>query len=186
MVRAILENRKSQTRRIVKPQPNQHGYWPTGNVTCDDCGDAYGYRARKCKCGCELMKRQEAHISKLLYNCPKGGVGDHLWVRETFAAPWGKDYKFPDGRSGIFYRADDETKRPDDGAWKPSIHMPRWASRITLEISGVRVEQLGQLSEDDAISEGVNSIGEFINLWESINNKWEPLKWIWVLQFRKV
>jgi hypothetical protein len=129
--------------------------------------------------------------------CPFGLEGHRLWVRETFAAPWGLDYKFPSGESGIFYRADNPAKFPDDGSWKPSIFMPRKASRITLEITEVRVERLNDVSEEDAKSEGTKypaggptscyRMG-FSWLWDSCYGKgaWDKNPWVWAITFKRI
>lgn len=186
MVRAILEGRKTQTRRVVKRNAS-------GRV--------------------QFGKRQwHVEDPDAVLGCKYGNKGDLLWVRETFAAPWGKDYKFPNGRSGIFYRADDKTQRPDDGAWKPSIHMPRWASRITLEITGVKVERLHDISAKDIIAEGaverphhVEFLGKcpvsafdgvcypdlkslWAHGWESVYGKgsWAKNLFVWVIEFKKL
>jgi hypothetical protein len=175
MVRAILEGRKTQTRRITKPQ---HAWAPSMLTP--------GYLAK---------------IS------PYGKPGDHLWVRETCLN------NALDGYPPVwFYRADDEDK-PDDRKWKPSIFMPRAASRITLEVTGLKVERLNDISERDAIAEGItwpNKDGKpyrppidfygmsrlriaadrFHVLWDSLNSKrgfgWRENPWVWVISFRKL
>ena len=68
--------------------------------------------------------------------------------------------------------------------WRPSIHMPRWVSRITLEVTGVRVETLGVISHEDALAEGVSSIEEYKALWININGAWLPETWVWILDFK--
>jgi hypothetical protein len=144
--------------------------------------------------------------------CPYGQPGDRLWVRECFAAWWetatGK-------RSHVMgYRADIDDPYWDgfgfddpwwlDAKWEPSIHMPRSFSRITLEITGVRLERLQEISESDARSEGVNAAPDwrhlfndpeamsyrcgFARLWESINGpgSWAANPWVWVVEFRRI
>ena len=155
--------------------------------------------------------------------CPHGKVGDKLWVRETHKLgspcvlggacetevnkPWMGMH--PDGKEACVYRAD-KSWGDGFGPWKPSIFMPRWASRITLEITRVRVERLKDISEEDAIAEGavkVESDGTytdahcnfipycgrdaamaFAELWESINGdgSWDANPWVWVIEFRRV
>lgn len=134
MVRAILDGRKSQTRRIVKNIGIAPGIGPILKGS-DDAKEWPQY-------------------------CPYGKPGDRLWVRET----WSKA-KSPMS-SEVFYRADGEPKGKQyplsfverESRWRPSIHMPRWASRILLEVTNVRVERLHDISEEDAIAEGLKAI----------------------------
>ena len=72
------------------------------------------------------------------------------------------------------------------GKWRSSLHLPKWACRTWLEITEIRVESLGQITEADARSEGVASVAEFIELWRSINKTWQPELWVWVIGFRMV
>lgn len=173
MVRAILDGRKQQTRRIVKPQPA--GLWGS-------TGKVYGHTFAG------VLDGPKDHY----WVCKFGQPGDRLWVRETWAPMCDFDKEF-----GTLYRAD---SYPSDSAiplqWKPSIHMPRAASRITLEITGVRVEQLNDISEEDAISEGWPGTskmpwsprGWFQSLWQSINGEdsWDANPWVWVIEFKRV
>lgn len=207
MVRAVLDGRKTQTRRIIKNQregkcwsvkPSQsprtarhtHDWWlPTGTKP---------YSA--------------------LPACPFGAVGDRLWVRETWAMLGNEDRCAIDWNENLvkgggpeaarIYRASCEQRPgnyglwsiPDDafwkphtddmqyeGAWTPSIHMPRWASRITLEITDVRVEQLQNVSQQDAIAEG-GTIDWFAGLWASIygSESWQANPWVWVIEFKRM
>ena len=176
MVRAILEGRKTMTRRIVKPQPEAH---------LSQIVDS------------ELWTYTECERE---WKCSYGQPGDHLWVRETWCRT---------GAGITQYRADNKTGQPYWEAlkWKPSTHMPRWASRITLEITSVRVERLQEISEEDAINEGLIPYGDkywevpgdppifyenarkaFFYLWESINGKdsWDPNLWVWVVTFKRI
>ena len=189
-VRAILEGRKTQARRVVKPQPvigkmdhcmtsQKDAGWLLNND-----GKSWRYDG----------------VSRSLcgpYICPYGKPEDRLWVRET----WGPC------AGGVVYRSTcDVAACPDGGHWKPSIHMPRWASRITLEIESVRVERLQEISEEDAMAEGV-ILGEdrshshaelglkyrpamtaYFALWESINGpgSWDANLWVWVITFKRV
>ncbi|WP_226869121.1 ASCH domain-containing protein [Enterobacter hormaechei] len=175
MVRAILDGRKTQTRRIIKPQPVM--YEPG----------------------------QSIHVSDMINDalrCPFGQVGNRIWVRETWAeaGAGAPDLKL--------YRADYPEHVPthyenvppaDEIRWTPSIHMPRWASRLTLEITGVRVERLRDLSEVDAKSEGITPPSggvipgweyriNFRDLWMSIYgaDNWETNPWVWVIEFKVV
>lgn len=143
-------------------------------------------------------------------SCPFGGVGDRIWVRETWAR-----YNIDQNSHDIAYRATTPADWPEEGRWRPSIHMPRWASRILLEITDVRVERLNVISEEDARAEGVGiavwfaakgvpesewtSLGEqgamqashinkFATLWESIYGaeSWKANSWVWVIEFKRV
>ncbi len=183
MVRAILDGRKAQTRRPVKfPHIDR---------------DAM----------CELSGSELAgELSQGNYrNSPHGKPGDLIWVRETFAAfdaDWkhpGKPHDLKDGPwPNVVYPA--SVAKIPDGTCRPSIHMPRWASRITLEITAVRVERLQDISEEDAKSEGVAPsqhiitppealyrVG-FLKLWQSIygEESWRANPWVWVIEFRRV
>ena len=145
--------------------------------------------------------------------CPYGQPGDRLWVRERWAPRDGLTL-INQQRTEVFYWADDEGKHWSDGPWKPSIHMPRWASRITLELTSVRIERLGDISEVDAIAEGIGTIRvsendsrwlnycepedraaafgdprhSFWSLWKSINGQasHDANPWVWVLEFRRI
>jgi len=200
MVRAILDGRKSQTRRVVKPQRHPFGDMLTANEV-----------ALEFSSGTRSVR------------CPYGQPGDRLWVRETFQPIFaeGVEYKDTDWSTGkgysIRYVATDgitDWVDPDDNMTnrcKPSIHMPRWASRITLEITGVRVERLQEISEEDAKKEGIESEGgdpkmwksynpklgwlsvddpamSYRTLWESINGpgSWDANPFVWVVEFKRL
>lgn len=172
MVRAILAGNKTQTRRLVKPQPQCFiGSGLPGGWT-PAVADGEGMRALK---------------------CPYGQPGDRLWVREAFCDDWKQSH-------GIVYRADGglDADMFDAGCkWRPSIHMPRLASRITLEIVGVRVKRLQDISEDDTVAEGIPEgevspadAGRFAYrlLWESINGpgSWDANPWVWAIEFKRL
>jgi hypothetical protein len=136
-----------------------------------------------------VRKHNEWHDVK----CPYGLPGDRLWVRET----WGPRITNgePDPRQQyVKYRADDVDDSPCDendwheweDRWRPSIHMPRWASRITLEVTGVRIERLQDISEADARAEGVVDTLAFEELWDSINGSgaWDANPWCWCISFK--
>lgn len=219
MVRAILEDRKTQARRVVRPQPNKNGYWTHGkNCSCDDCGEVFSYTPERCRnCHCTVFKRCEYPIAKCLSECPYGRVGDRLWVRETWAIrDCGSRVKITAGeitmKHRLQYPATDKapaTNAKGEPHWwnkRPSIHMPRWASRITLEITKVRVERLQDISEEDAKAEGVVPSGrrathryrasdnedhghrlQFQDLWNSINGAgaWDKNPWVWCISFQR-
>lgn len=179
MVRAILDGRKTQTRRVIK------GWQPDGETVMHfNYGKAESLR------------------------CPYGQPGDRLWVRETlwqhnnFGFPLGES---PQLQSGIGERvwsyAADIIDADSKTGTVPSIRMPRWASRITLEIRGVRVERLQDISEEDALAEGMsrwhktrqgsvprNARDNFKLLWDSINGvgAWDKNEWVWVISFCRV
>ena len=165
LVRAILEGRKTQTRRVAKP------------VKHPDLGNLYAP-------GALVMEREPQHVINRA--CPYGQPGDRLWVRETFARIDGQTRPWIETDYQATYTHGDRLgdtlgikKR-----WTPSIHMPRHASRITLEVTGVRVETLGVISHEDALAEGVSSIEEYKALWININGAWLPETWVWVLDFK--
>lgn len=184
MVRALLDGRKTMTRRVVKKSEQ----WPADAVRAvmlETRGTVMAVNAQRCTYGPEIK-------------CPYGQPGDRLWVRETWKhVDGGPVY---DAAGGIADSFDPETiyhaTRPHyPGPWKPSIFMPRWASRITLEITGVRVERLQDISISDAMAEGVGiqcespmAVMEYSLLWESINGpgSWDANPWVWVLTFGRV
>jgi hypothetical protein len=138
MVRALLDGRKVQTRRPIEPQPK------------DDALVGFSFFGGK-----ESIEiRDYTEGTSQIIKCPYQ-IGDHAWVRET----WQVD---PAGEWGICYRATghNEKCRWDTHLWRPSIHMPRWASRITLEITGVKVQRLMDITEEDARAEGITSYVE--------------------------
>lgn len=147
MVRAILEGRKTQTRRVVKPQP-------------EFCGGV-GEELDLSKWGSHSMDQYPHFVPVENWRCPYGQPGDRLWVKETHRFD-GLDPKIAlrsQCLDEISYRADMQGDRAcDDCAWRPSIFMPRWASRITLEITGVRVERLNEITEEDAKKEGIEPL----------------------------
>ena len=179
MINALLDGRKTQTRRVVKAAPSAFPSW----------WEKFHWATLR-------------HFKKgALTHCPYGEKGDLLWVRETFCPI--DDTEFGESR-WVDYRAtpkysakhpagwDNEPDSPDALKWKPSIFMPKWASRITLEIKDVRVERLQDISDKDVKSEGVEfgnwcmARFEFEQLWQSINGKesWDNNPWVWVIEFK--
>lgn len=206
MVRAILEGRKTQTRRVIKCNLHEFQLW---------------------------IANQSGKNPNIKNVCPYGEIGDQLWVRETFCLentyeyhgeihpPNDRPYKhviplhYEEEEYFLIphYKADGECDILfDDGhgdlknKWKPSIHMPRWAGRINLLIKNIRIERLQDISEQDALSEGVKDplIGTefaspygadyhagpctwFAILWNKINgsNAWAANPWVWVIEFEK-
>ncbi|EPO2450647.1 hypothetical protein ACT7LO_000942 [Providencia rettgeri] len=224
MVRAILDGRKTQTRRIVKHQRH-----PSQEIKL--CDDGFFHW---------LMIGAEKPLSAINYEY--GRVGDRLWVRETYsllgnedACPidWNDNIVNDKTEAARIYRASCAQKSgdyglwsiPDDadwkphteemkfeGSWTPSIHMPRWASRITLEITDVRVERLNNISPRDVVSEGLIKLpatgryvrfqgaqhfglaydshkDAFADLWDEVSKpdcNYKSNPWVWVIEFKRV
>lgn len=179
MVRAILQGHKTQTRRVVKQKQNPHDF--LGGIN-DSRNDPYNY-------GFENPEVLGDFITLPEQRCPRGRKGDHLWIRENF---------WQDKETGeiLGYCADDEGKYANNKTVKktPSIHMPRLASRITLEIMGIRVERLQDISEEDSLAEGLHGridniespLEQFKDLWSSINGErlWDENPFVWVIEFK--
>lgn len=189
MVRALLDGSKTQTRRIVKPQPDipiwMHPFFMSPK----------NGKARFRPVGPDWPDSEDDDIY-----FPYGQPGDRLWVREAFA-PKAIDPEC----TTIAYRATDDEC---NGPWKPSIHMHRWMSRITLEITEVRVELLQSISEADAKAEGVtpksngryacnfddgkvecvSPVTAYMSLWTELNGResWPENPWVWVIEFKVV
>ncbi len=193
MVRALLDGSKTQTRRVVKPQP------PAGTVSVQ----TYHHPDPRA----HFWASNGGSLLDWAIPCPYGEPGDHLYVRETFCKIIGQsggwietDYQATYEHG---YRLGDSLGIKKK--WTPSIHMPREASRILLEITGVRVERLQDISEQDAFAEGAMSWAQeqdtpikdlnggddriaFMALWESINgaDSWAANPWVWVVEFRRI
>ena len=187
MVRAILEGKKSQTRRAIKlpAAPMRLGEWEPTTVGGEGCF-TFGKNREKISVP-EQTAIWHTRNGKTLV-CPYGEVGNRLWVRETFK-PISGGYAFKADNHVNWCKSVRETK------WRPSIHMPRRASRIDLEITGVRIERLGDISRDDAIAEGAprpdaaySMRDSYRMLWEAINGKgsWDLNPWVWVIEFTRV
>lgn len=209
MVKAILDGRKTQTRRVIKPQPDSE----INPVWIDEA---------------ECFQWATAEFRRW---CPYGLLGDRLWVRET----WMQVYEYDKGKFHALrdsndtysekckrakYKATDTPPENFAVTWRPSIHMPRWASRITLEITDVRVERLQSISEEDARAEGFplgyglpgrlkitenckvvrnekaeihdfTALGGFARLWDALNGNrlgcsWKDSPWVWAITFRRL
>ena len=217
MVRATLEGRKTVTRRAVRAGFNPDDL--EGTLSASECRKLYR----------ELPQHFGAS-----YFCPYGQPGDRLWVRETFALLGNEDgccidwqdnlvkgdergaariYRAscPPGDYGLNQIPAKAEWKPDteameyDGAWRPSIHMPRWASRILLEITDVRVERLQDITYEQAAAEGVHRgplrewcasdeggachkypVAAFRDLWQSTGGDWNANPWVWVVEFKRV
>ena len=217
MVRAILDGRKTQTRRVVKANLPERMCLPTFHE------DDYLVEELRGKLSWFEAESGDAYPcdQKDAISCPYGKLGDRLWVREAWAQNglWGRVSSAGEpfegdldwlGTSEIAFKADGET--PYLWRGRPSIHLPRWASRIDLEITGICVERLQEISEVDALAEGVEScgfcqevsfedgslvrvtdrtgtaIGAYRMLWEAINKpgSWDANPWVWVIEFRRI
>jgi hypothetical protein len=187
MVRAERDDRKTKTRRTRGLEKI--------NASPDDYRFAQITEGADGKLRALFIEKKAG--SGIWTASPYGKPGDRLWVRETvvIAPPrWTDTPSNPRGpnRQEVGYVADDVTGGMMEAArdYKlkktPAIHMPRWASRILLEITDIRVERLGEIDDRGAMQEGVSSVTEFIDLWKSINGSWRPETWVWVLQFKRV
>ncbi|HBC7359392.1 TPA: hypothetical protein KE230_000222 [Klebsiella oxytoca] len=215
MVRALLDDRKTQTRRPIK--------WKQTRFT--EIGERED--------GSKWPWSEDAeHACDFWHPCPFGAVGDRIWVKETFAALEPGSYEQVKPQEGhcqdLRYAATDRLAKSDADIrgykWVPSIHMPRWASRILLEITDVRVERLNAISEEDAIAEGMQGVicpcckgdseystsqydaetlavvdeipcracesnrSKFFTLWDSIYGYGQHCigEWVWVIEFKRV
>jgi len=197
MVREILDGRKTQTRQVVRPQPcyNEN----VGFIRTD----------RKGRClASGLGFSWEETCRNFIRSASPYAVGNRLWVQEKWALRAGADTMMPIqvcprrvGIEPIWYATGEAPaydKQPK-GKWRPSTHMPRWASRITLEVVRVRVERLQEITEEDAIAEGYKDVvgkygrGDeariwFASTWENIHSKrgfrWNSNPWVWVVEFK--
>ena len=212
MVRAVLDGRKTQTRRVINPQPAlrdiKYGAGTYGSVTYlnGKPGNLWWHYGDRCEWRDEAVMRQSMASTYSRYGVP----GDRLWVRETWGIGTRPD-PFEGWYDGLEYRADEaylddvdllpcyRTDFPEDfdddkwrGQWRPSVHMPRWASRITLEVTDVHVERVQDISTKDVRAEGIQSdtyAGQaFMELWDSIYAKrgygWDVNPWVWVIEFK--
>jgi len=202
MVRALLDGRKTQTRRPVKPQPDtfygrplpvsasmrvrSDGFW----VYCVTDADGGG--------------RESGPVGK----CPLGAPGDLLYVRETWApCDYHADGVVRDEPTCVRYRADDAAYRHEGdavrldttgwgpcGGWRPSIHMPKWAARIWLRVTDARVERIDSISMADVNAEGFEACEEFEGCfrqtWDAIYGPqgfgWDANPWVWAVTFERV
>jgi len=201
MVRATLAELKRMTRRtrgldIVNASPDA---WQLSS-----CGDLLGKFS---------ATFQQGDEQRTIF-CPYGRVGDRLWVRETWCNCWQNEHGI---QASVIYRADPHVSNvfgdaPGGYPWKPSIHMPRWAARLHLEITSLGIERVQDISEADALREGVarfegpvkgvylfqdyskagwgvpvhTARESFETLWDSINGTWKRNEWCWVIGFKRL
>mgnify|MGYP003442140420 CR=1 FL=1 len=194
MVQALLAGRKSQTRRVLKPQPDFRG-----GVGDYHDAEEWGW------------EDEDGYHVSVLDICPNGfRVGDRLWVREAFIGPYAYEVnEYPPrdwGNKAIWFPADGPVPEKHAGQFwhraRPSIHMPRWASRLTLTVTDVRVQRLQDISEADAVAEGCDAVlaltikrpngahpGNprecYCDLWNSLHGPgaWDANPWVVAVTF---
>lgn len=211
MVSAILDGRKTQTRRIVKNRSEMPEFM--GGKGDENDPDCWGWECHESGLHIHMIKPED--VFSQLYYCPYY-EGLELWVRETWTMnhdPYHGNSKIPKIRpsdlpdEGIHYRATEtDSEVLAEAIWKPSIYMPRWASRIQLCVTDVRVERLQDISEEDAWKEGGwqephlgftydglsgntdDMKSEFCDLWKKINgaDSWGENPWVWVIEFERL
>jgi hypothetical protein len=189
LVQAILRDEKTETRRVIKPQPSPE-HWQK-----IECEWYHPLRVRRNGVEYPADKAYGFASEDEDWRCPYGGPGCNLWVRETFL--------WDEVGTDVSYRADydDETAAAiiegSGDRWRPSIHMPRWAARINLRVREISVERLHEITEEAAKAEEVDAIPEapaalshrtsFARLWDKINEKrgygWDRNPWVWVVKF---
>lgn len=211
MVQAIIQGNKTQTRRVVKPQPKNQDYTPRSFT------DYFGNQFWE-------FRKSPIEVETKTWECPYGQVGDVLWVRESYLKPpQNITQKMLDDGADTWPSFDHvadcelgDIEQYKEWGWKvkPSIHMPKEACRLFLKITDIRVERLQDISEEDAIAEGVEPVGfdqksqrvtryrgypidqgyfynareSFATLWQSINGKdsWNSNPWVWVISFERI
>lgn len=207
MVRALLDGRKTQTRRIVKGTDSAVKFCKEWNINGEEVFVVLG-------------EKDHTGMNPVLgaISCPFGAVGNRIWVREAFRV-----HSRATDVATLVYKASERNswteqthrvpvavcnKPATPEKWTPSLHMPRWASRILLEITDVRVERLNAINEHDALAEGVAKLrggfwkhyqpgwtqhqlsarGSFVTLWKSIygDESWNSNPWVWVIKFKRI
>lgn len=197
MSQALLDGTKTQTRRVIKPQPNE----VFGSGVSMQFPEFFSVHAGVAK-----------RTNHQWIRCPYGRPGDFLWVRET----WSSVFRKTRHSNGCLYRTEDNGRDINPGSmkgrWRPSIFMPRWASRTTLRITEIRPELLNSISAEDALAEGIRSSKEivprlteyfyiddpdvgwytaksaYVALWDKINGEgsWDNNPWVWVVVFEVI
>lgn len=216
MVRAILDGRKTQTRRVMKVQPKPSETRPGDFWFSSKKLESMVHVSDFMPCNSPIA---DCHHFFQEHCCPFGQVGDRLWVREAFGTQVRRDGLGGTGEFRVYRASNPDAVKYTTACgksvpvkWTPSIHMPRRASRILLEITAVRVERLSSISEEDAISEGIDADrlaesqdnydciadhnmtgrptakGYFSDLWQSIYGveNWLTNPWVWVIEFKRV
>lgn len=191
-VRAIIAGRKTMTRRVIRPQPPD--WFVRGREPFEVAPGRWGFAAPGPVRACH---------SEDTLRCPYGAAGDRLWVRERWAAQHEADHLRPremvPQEIRIHYAA---TEDRGGLLWRSPLYMPRWASRLALEVVGVRVERVQDISAEDCIAEGLSTTlrehdavcdlrAAFADLWDRVNGKrpgcaWADSAWVWVVTFRRL
>lgn len=188
MVQAIFNDRKTNTRRVINPQPIYHPEWGTT-----------GYEWKK------MILTSSQYHDRMIEKCPYGKKGNLLWVREKFRTekPFTGNFEKDIYGEDVTYYASDHEKYRDNEKWKPSIFMPKKYCRLWLEVVDVSVERVQDITEEDAEAEGINflryvpDVDErltakqfFECLWDSINKKrgygWDLNPWVWSVKFKRL
>lgn len=213
MVKALLAGEKTQTRRLAKCSGYDLGAFAFTHL--------YDQPNNILQASFETLAPRDDGIRWVSFACPYGKPGDRLWVRETWGmnhyqleqGPIPKarpaDFNEPDNNYLVYRATEDDAEVLNELRWWPSIHMPRWASRILLEVVSVRVERLHEITKEDALAEGVrcDGLGElvwsgfmgvpratcppitsFAVLWSEINGdaSWSANPWVWVVEFKQI
>ena len=177
MVRAILSGAQCQTRRVIRNVTYESFEGESGPVACVKDWDGGPSRL-------DMMQTGEE-------GCARYHVGDRIWVRET----WRIDDWNEGEDAGVLYRANYTNP---SGKWRPSIHMPKWATRLWLEVTGVRAQRVQKITHGDIAAEGVACPGDclggcferFVALWDSINAQrgygWDTNPWVWVYELKRM
>jgi len=198
MVRAILDGRKTQTRRVIKPQPDYAILKEGTELEAHKCPQLAPVHSGRKEWGLYRVPYHGRDVPCFSFDCPYGKPGDRLWVRETWA-------RF---KGNVFYKQEGSNNHLIEKTvgWTPSIYMPRWASGIALEITSIRVERIQEITPIDALAEGIEyerygqGLGDacdevrilqtFQELWDSINAKrgygWYENPWVWVIEFKVI
>jgi len=204
-VRAILAGEKSQGRRIIRPQPDHLQRYEWKGKVLYDAEHRLWWWKEHCW---DLDTEMRADLAEMCPYAPDFKLcGGRLWVRETWGHFGGDEYLYQQDQRAVTYRACHsaadplDMREPAGGRWRSPIFMPRWASRLTLEVTGIRVERLQDISEEDARAEGCREIDSiaaggqasaaqvFAGAWDRINGKrapWRSNPFTWVVSFRRV
>jgi len=196
LVRKIRKGEKTETRRLITKIISKGPVTEFGRSTTPG---PYQFHFRD-----RHALWNDVNLDWMLDHCPYGKVGDHLWVRESFTFA-SRLRSLPPSKvpksAKVIYRADKAEPHHLKPWWKPSIHMPRWASRIDLRIEEILVEPLQKMTPVDALAEGIslrgdskdapfNALNDFIDLWNEINEKrgfgWASNPFVWVIRFKVV